>query len=82
MYRCARTLLEQQGLLLAREKHANGAQWGREEHNGFGDFVRSRRGIFNFRRASKMGEGSFLHRPASRMGKEVGEVVFTLQEDE
>jgi len=42
----------------------------------------SRRGIFYFRRVSKMGEGSFLHRPASRMGKEVGELVFTLQEDE
>jgi len=58
------------------------AVMGREEHNGFGDFVRSRRGIFYFRRVSKMGEGSFLHRPASRMGKEVGELVFTLQEDE
>jgi hypothetical protein len=27
MYRGARTMLEERGLLKAREKHANGAEW-------------------------------------------------------
>jgi hypothetical protein len=27
MYRSARTLLEERGLLASREKHANGAEW-------------------------------------------------------
>jgi DNA-binding transcriptional ArsR family regulator len=38
MYRSARTLLEQRGLLTPRQKHANGAEWifWAEEHNADG----------------------------------------------